>query len=565
MVGITLTLKLGTAEYNYTGLRTDASGFFTVSVDTVPNGTYNWRTKGPKSLSTSGTVSLAGAATTQVEMGQQNAGDAVTSPSSQWNIVNATDFNTLKNQFGQGGTNLSADFDNTGVVNTSDFNWLKQNFGQAGSGSLRPGGAPGGGANKADAPSSAPTPGPASRATTETKDASNERAPAGNSNNDNSNSVNGGDSQSDVGRVNGLGNLGRPNNPNSPNVVWTRTLLYFHSDHLGSVSLVTSASASPTVVSQQEFDPWGKVRSGGVSETKRNYTGQKLDETGLLFYNARYYDPSLGRFLSTDSAISAGENTMLTVDLHETGFLNSAKVGHQQILQRGFWFQLSGNDRQEAHKPNGPKNPQALNRYTYVLNNPERSSDPTGHFIVYKESAASFALALDQLILDWDKVVQGNQQVIGTINSIANGDPTGASAVIVGAFLANLDKDNAQEMKNLLTWVASWVHWLSSDEAPNGSFLDFRLFHYLKSRRLLHGSPDERGAWEFEWEFEATVQYGCDCYKPRPPSQVIPGYPKYTYALSEDLYNRLAGYRDPAGQRPWVFDEGCLRGARRCR
>ena len=40
--------------------------------------------------------------------------------------------------------------------------------------------------------------------------------------------------------------------------------------------------------SQQEFDAWGKVRSGGVSQTTRNYTGQVLDGTGLLYYNARY-------------------------------------------------------------------------------------------------------------------------------------------------------------------------------------------------------------------------------------------------------------------------------------
>ena len=27
-----------------------------------------------------------------------------------------------------------------------------------------------------------------------------------------------------------------------------------------------------------------------------NYTGQRLDGTGLLYYHARYYDPVLGRF-----------------------------------------------------------------------------------------------------------------------------------------------------------------------------------------------------------------------------------------------------------------------------
>jgi RHS repeat-associated protein len=85
------------------------------------------------------------------------------------------------------------------------------------------------------------------------------------------------------------------------------TLTYLHGDHLGSVSVATTASQG--VASQQEFDPWGKVRSGGVSQTPRNYTGQLLDATGLLYYNARYYDPAIGRFLSADTIGSNQKTT----------------------------------------------------------------------------------------------------------------------------------------------------------------------------------------------------------------------------------------------------------------
>ena len=45
---------------------------------------------------------------------------------------------------------------------------------------------------------------------------------------------------------------------------------------------------------------WGQVRSGGGSGTTLNYTGQRLDSTGLLFYNARYYDAGIGCFVSAD-------------------------------------------------------------------------------------------------------------------------------------------------------------------------------------------------------------------------------------------------------------------------
>ena len=38
--------------------------------------------------------------------------------------------------------------------------------------------------------------------------------------------------------------------------------------------------------------------------TSYRYTGQRLDaDTGLYFYNARYYDPALGRFTQPDTIV----------------------------------------------------------------------------------------------------------------------------------------------------------------------------------------------------------------------------------------------------------------------
>ncbi|WP_026371045.1 hypothetical protein [Kallotenue papyrolyticum] len=57
-------------------------------------------------------------------------------------------------------------------------------------------------------------------------------------------------------------------------------LLYLHSDHLGSVSLATNASGG--VVSRQDFDPWGSIRSGGISQTALNDTGQRRGQHRLV-------------------------------------------------------------------------------------------------------------------------------------------------------------------------------------------------------------------------------------------------------------------------------------------
>ena len=88
-----------------------------------------------------------------------------------------------------------------------------------------------------------------------------------------------------------------------------------------NIGCATSSSATGVLVAAQSFDPWGAVRSGGVSSTEFNYTGQRTDVgTGLLFYNARYYDPALGRFLQADSIVPHTSHRSLTVDFHELGF-----------------------------------------------------------------------------------------------------------------------------------------------------------------------------------------------------------------------------------------------------
>jgi RHS repeat-associated protein len=110
---------------------------------------------------------------------------------------------------------------------------------------------------------------------------------------------------------------------------------YLLTDHLGSTVAVTNASG--TLTSQQRYLPFGAARTipnSPIAGTDFTYTGQrKLDDGmgGIMDYKARFYSPYINRFLQPDSII-----------------------------------------------PN-PANPQSLNRFGYVLNNPIRFNDPTGH------------------------------------------------------------------------------------------------------------------------------------------------------------------------------------------
>ncbi len=76
---------------------------------------------------------------------------------------------------------------------------------------------------------------------------------------------------------------------------------FYHADGLGSIQALTDATGLPAAA--YVYDSFGNLfASAGVTNPFR-YTAREFDsETGLYYYRARYYDPSVGRFLSEDQA-----------------------------------------------------------------------------------------------------------------------------------------------------------------------------------------------------------------------------------------------------------------------
>jgi RHS repeat-associated protein len=111
---------------------------------------------------------------------------------------------------------------------------------------------------------------------------------------------------------------------------------YYHQDNLTSSCVLSDSSGGQTEVNA--YYPFGRVQTASPQasfKVSRQFTGQiKDDETGLYYYNFRYYDPELGRFIQADDRIP--------------------DIG----------------------------NPQSYNRYSYVLNNPLRYNDPDGHGVI---------------------------------------------------------------------------------------------------------------------------------------------------------------------------------------
>jgi RHS repeat-associated protein len=81
-------------------------------------------------------------------------------------------------------------------------------------------------------------------------------------------------------------------------------LQYFYNDHLGSRVAVTDSGGN--VLSGVSYTIWGVATATAVDTTYAyansdvSFTGKELDATGLYYFNARFYDASIGRFLSED-------------------------------------------------------------------------------------------------------------------------------------------------------------------------------------------------------------------------------------------------------------------------
>jgi RHS repeat-associated protein len=102
--------------------------------------------------------------------------------------------------------------------------------------------------------------------------------------------------------IGGVVTMRYENDGRHPVSMWSKDdgVQALHRDALGSIVATTDTAGE--LKSETLFDAWGNVQvQTGQSANKFGYTGHQMDhETGLIYFQARYYDPEIGRFITQD-------------------------------------------------------------------------------------------------------------------------------------------------------------------------------------------------------------------------------------------------------------------------
>jgi RHS repeat-associated protein len=195
-------------------------------------------------------------------------------------------------------------------------------------------------------------------------------------------------------------------------------MLYLHRDYQGSIVAITNDIG--VLLEKRQFDAWGaiiQVQDGagnvlnGLTILDRGYTGHEhLQSVGLINMNGRLYDPKLHRFLQPDNYVQDIENT------------------------------------------------QNYNRYSYVLNNPLKYTDPSGEAGTnpnetypswYNDGTVKYGVSIDAA--GWERLKADFNRFAGHVGDWSRDGWNGV-------------KNGFKEVGN---WVGGWFKKGSSGPPPN--------------------------------------------------------------------------------------------------
>lgn len=120
-----------------------------------------------------------------------------------------------------------------------------------------------------------------------------------------------------------------------------RTPIFIHSDETGTPRWITDMRGR--IIEANRFDPYGNISMHvGSSFASRRYQGAVFDEeTGLYYLNGRYYDPRIGRFISTTR--SSGNYTFAASN--PLSDVSVIRAMNEPVPQKTEFIGVTGGDR----------------------------------------------------------------------------------------------------------------------------------------------------------------------------------------------------------------------------
>ena len=113
---------------------------------------------------------------------------------------------------------------------------------------------------------------------------------------------------------------------------------FFHHDHLGSVVLVTDVAGG--IVQELSYRAFGAVAANSTtSPPEFAFLGNEVDdETGLVYCQARYYDPRLGRFITPDLVLLLNPERVLASPCNLNLYAYAGNNPVKLVDKEGGWW-----------------------------------------------------------------------------------------------------------------------------------------------------------------------------------------------------------------------------------
>jgi RHS repeat-associated protein len=272
---------------------------------------------------------------------------------------------------------------------------------------------------------------------------------------------------------------------------------------VGSTSITTFENGN--LVSEMRYKPWGEERyASGITPTDYTFTGQysHTADFGLMFYNARWYDPALGRFAQADTIVPGGV--------------------------------------------------QGLDRYAYTNNSPVNYIDPTGHC-----SLSGHWIPDEDAACQWSPPLSDRAQDLVDFSKIIGMTPEDVIAIGLGhEWYGFTGKDLSTAGKHVPNRFVDWGRSNCNGHLTHECMLNFFMVQYQSVQCLVYDCSIRNGklnrVHSKYWDPKNSMSFSTD---QDAPNYVSPSM-NFAKIVMKDFWSSVDPIYNPIISPDLAYDTG---------